>query len=154
MKNVDHQEDITRMTFANSSFDFIYCSNVLEHVLDDRSAMSELFRVLAPGGRLVIQVPIRGDTTYENPAIVSPAERAAHFGQADHVRFYGRDIRVRLEDAGFYVEECYLQEKLAISSMQMARMNVGVRELLHLCSKRQSNGSAVAWPAASQSNVS
>jgi len=40
------------------------------------------------------------EVTYENPKVVSPRQRLLHFGQEDHVRFYGRDIRNRLTAAG------------------------------------------------------
>ncbi len=45
------------MPFKNNSFDRIICSEVMEHVSDDRQACSELFRVLKPGGRIAITVP-------------------------------------------------------------------------------------------------
>ncbi len=146
MAGVDYREDITRMSLPDASFDFIYCSNVLEHVPADTSAMNELFRILAPGGRLVVQVPIKGDCTYENPAIILPAERALHFGQADHVRYYGRDIHSRLESAGFRVEECYLQDRLTLAPEAVVRFNVAARELLHLCTKPGPDGTVRPWP--------
>src|ERR1041385_5412258 len=40
--------DLTSIDYPDNSFDAIYCSHVLEHIPDDRSAMRELFRVLAP----------------------------------------------------------------------------------------------------------
>lgn len=47
-------------------------------------------------------VPIEeGWETYENPAIVSKEKLLIHFGQEDHVRYYGRDLRDRLRGAGF-----------------------------------------------------
>jgi len=98
------QMDITDIYFADDTFDVIVCSHVLEHVLDDKKALSELFRVLKPGGWAVLQVPVVGEVTFENPAITSPAERERLFGQHDHVRLYGRDFRDRLEAAGFSVK--------------------------------------------------
>ena len=98
--------DITDIQFADASFDVIIGNHVLEHVPDDRKAMKELQRVLAPGGWAVLQVPISLalETTYEDPALTSPREREAKFGQDDHVRIYARDYRDRLEEAGFAVE--------------------------------------------------
>ncbi len=49
--------DIYRLPFWDSSFDLVICSEVLEHIPDDRKAMRELFRVLKPGGWSIIQVP-------------------------------------------------------------------------------------------------
>lgn len=42
---------------ADGSFDYIFTLNVLEHIEDDGTAVSELYRVLKPGGRLFVYVP-------------------------------------------------------------------------------------------------
>jgi SAM-dependent methyltransferase len=109
--------DLTRIPFADDRFDAIYCSHVLEHIPDDRKAMAELRRILRPTGWAILQVPIMGRTTREDPSITSPDERERAFGQHDHVRSYGADYRDRLENAGFAVkvdriEETYRQEEI------------------------------------------
>ena len=136
MPNVDVLSDITKMPFDTGSFDLIYCSNVLEHVSDDKHAMQELFRVLSPGGLAVIQVPIRGEKTYEDVEIKTPELRAVHFGQADHVRYYGRDISDRLRAVGFIVEEVVMLDKLQIDSKFVETCNLNKREILQLCRKQ------------------
>ncbi|HEU0264226.1 MAG TPA: methyltransferase domain-containing protein, partial [Geobacterales bacterium] len=95
--------DITNITFADDSFDVILCNHVLEHIPDDRRAMAELLRVMKPDGWAILQVPIDMNraTTYEDPTIVTPEERQRHFGQDDHVRWYGRDYGDRLRESGF-----------------------------------------------------
>ena len=50
--------DITDMNFEDNLFDVIICSHVLEHIVGDRKAMRELFRVLRPEGFAILQVPI------------------------------------------------------------------------------------------------
>lgn len=98
--------DITDLPFDDESFDLILCSHVLEHIPDDRRAMSELFRVLRPGGKALLMCPIdwnRGQT-FEDPSLTSAHERELAFGQDDHVRIYGRDFADRLAEAGFGVE--------------------------------------------------
>jgi predicted SAM-dependent methyltransferase len=95
--------DITDIQYPDESFDVIYCSHVLEHVVDDRKAMSEFYRVLKSDGWAILLVPITAETTYEDPSIVAPVERLKHFGQDDHVRRYGHDYVDRLRDAGFNV---------------------------------------------------
>jgi SAM-dependent methyltransferase len=97
--------DITDIPHPDGSFDVILCIHVLEHVDDDRRAMRELRRVLAPGGWAIVLVPLdlqRADT-YEDPSITEPAERERLFWQPDHMRLYGRDFAGRLRDAGFDV---------------------------------------------------
>ena len=105
--------DITSIPCQENSFDAIFCSHVLEHIIDDGRAMSELFRVLRPGGWAILQVPIdlsRGET-FEDRHIVSPEEREHVFGQWNHVRVYGRDYTDRLEKSGFAVRvDGYVKE--------------------------------------------
>ena len=45
------------------------------------------------------------DRTYEDPAHASPAARTVYFGQYDHVRMFGRDVRDRIRNAGFSLSE-------------------------------------------------
>jgi SAM-dependent methyltransferase len=98
--------DVTEIDFPEDEFDLVVCNHVLEHVQEDVQAMEEIFRVLRPGGFSVLQVPLALDlpTTLEDPSIVDPRERAAAFGQKDHLRLYGLDYFERLEGAGFRVE--------------------------------------------------
>jgi SAM-dependent methyltransferase len=97
--------DITAIPFDAESFDLVICSHVLEHVMDDRKAMRELFRVLRPGGKALLLQPVHDELpmTIEDPTVTSPRERLQVFGQRDHVRIYGRDFVPRLEEAGFAV---------------------------------------------------
>jgi SAM-dependent methyltransferase len=97
--------DITRIGVRPESIDLVLCCHVLEHIPDDAAAMRELLRVLRPGGRAVLQVPLRDGPTDEDPAVVDPAERLRRWGLEDHVRLYGKDdFARRLEAAGFRVE--------------------------------------------------
>jgi hypothetical protein len=43
--------------------------------------------------------------TYENPAVTSPEDRKRHYGQSDHIRYYGADVRGRIRNAGFALAE-------------------------------------------------
>lgn len=97
--------DITGIQFRDNEFDVIYCSHVLEHVIDDKKAMQEFFRVLKPGGWAMLQVPLDSnrDHTFEDFSIIDPNEREKVFGQKDHVRVYGKDYKDRLQNAGFVV---------------------------------------------------
>jgi ubiquinone/menaquinone biosynthesis C-methylase UbiE len=51
--------DLEALAFPDRSFDVALLNEVLEHVPDDRRALVEVFRVLRPGGRLVLLSPTR-----------------------------------------------------------------------------------------------
>ena len=113
--------DITNIGFENDYFDFILCNHVLEHIVDDNKAMSELYRVLKPGGVALLTVPFAKEL-YEDDSIVEPERRAEHFGQWDHVRKYNLEAFVeRLEKAGFSVTVAY-PEKLPQGFLESTRI--------------------------------
>ena len=102
----DVRYDITAIPEPDSRFDLVVCYHVLEHIAADAQAVCELYRVLRRGGVALIQTPFTDGTTYENPSIVSPEDREAHFGQRDHVRIYNAaDLSARLRSVGFEVEQ-------------------------------------------------
>ena len=49
--------DITKLPFADSSFDCVICSEVMEHIPDHEKALKELDRILKPQGTLAVSVP-------------------------------------------------------------------------------------------------
>jgi SAM-dependent methyltransferase len=98
------QMDITDIQFADATFDVIYCSHVLEHVLNDREALREFRRVLRPTGWAALVVPIDGKVTFEDPKVTDPSERQRVFGDPTHVRLYGPDFRERLVESGLQVQ--------------------------------------------------
>ena len=53
----DSQGSLTALPFGAGSFDVVMCSEVLEHVEDEATAVAELARVLTPGGLLLLSVP-------------------------------------------------------------------------------------------------
>jgi SAM-dependent methyltransferase len=98
--------DLTQLEYDNCYFDYVIANHVLEHIPNDKKAMTEIYRVLKDDGIGVITVPIdeKLDKTYEDSSIVLPDDREKHFGQWDHVRLYGLDIKQRFEEVGFEVE--------------------------------------------------
>src|ERR1700730_5143600 len=82
-QGVDFRADLRDLPFGDRSYDFLYASHVLEHIDDDQRALSDIRRVLRPGGVAILPVPIIGAKTVEYP-YPSPAE-------AFHVRAPGLD---------------------------------------------------------------
>ena len=55
--------DITHLPFKDRSIDLVICSEVLEHITEDETAIQECVRVLKPGKHLVVSVPRRWPET-------------------------------------------------------------------------------------------
>lgn len=99
--------DVQQMPFDECEFDVVICNHILEHVEDDRKALSEIFRVMRHSGWGILLSPVDYglEVSYEDPTKTTPEERREAFGQPDHLRIFGRDYADRLSSAGFIVEE-------------------------------------------------
>lgn len=84
-KPLDATADLERLPFADNCFDAVFCSQVLEHVMDPWQAASEMARALRPEGYLVITVPFIG---------------YLHNEPHDYHRFTPHGARRLLEEAG------------------------------------------------------
>jgi SAM-dependent methyltransferase len=77
----------------DTSIDYVFTLNVLEHIEDDAAAISELYRVTRPGGRLLIYVPA---------FMLLYASMDAHVGH--HRRYRLRGLRKLVAQAGFTID--------------------------------------------------
>ena len=85
--------DATALPVADGSLDLVVAFDVLEHILDDDSAVSEVKRALRPGGTFLIAVP------------ADPRLWSEHDVAVDHVRRYTRPTLTGvLERGGFDVD--------------------------------------------------
>ena len=127
--------DVTNILFKDDYFDVIICIHLLEHVLDDRKALKELYRVLKPGGWAIIQSPINSKLkkTFEDNRIIRPENRRYYFGQEDHVRIYGQDYKTRLENAGFIVKVDDFVKSLGAEKIQ--KYGLYEKEKIYFCIK-------------------
>jgi SAM-dependent methyltransferase len=109
MEDVDDRSDITNLSiYEDNRFDVLLCSHVLEHIVEDRKAMLELYRILKPGGFGIIMVPILLTLSedLENPEWTSEADRWKYYGQNDHVRMYSKPGFIeKLTNTGFKVNQ-------------------------------------------------
>lgn len=128
--------DVHDIPFEESTFDIAMCNHVMEHVEDDIKAMSEIYRVLKPGGWAIIQIPFfypLKDETYEDKNITDPKDREQAYGQDDHVRMYGKDYGARLEQAGFKVTVDDFVKTLP--KKEVERMALPPDEMIYFCQK-------------------
>lgn len=121
----DHRFDITKIEKPDHTFDLIICYHILEHIVDDGLAISELYRVLKPGGHILFQTPFREGNIYEDSSIVTKIDREKFFGQNDHVRIYSANgLQERLENSGFTTQIRTLKKDRYLGLVQNERVIV------------------------------
>ena len=82
--------DVCRLPFRSNVFDHVICSEVLEHIADDRRAAAELARVLKPDGTLAVSVPRHW------PERICWRLSDVYRGQAGgHIRIYRQETLIR-----------------------------------------------------------
>lgn len=96
---LDYHSDIQDMPIENESFDTVLSAEVLEHVPDPEKALREIYRVLKPGGKLVMSIP---HLMY------------LHNEPYDFYRYTKYGLRTLLERVGFTIE--YLEPSGSIFS--------------------------------------
>lgn len=97
--------DIQALPFGDNQFQLILNSHVLSVVPDDRKALAEMYRVLSPGGVLLLQEFVHQHRdTIELAPDASLKQRNELFDRDDLYRDYGKDFLQRVQHAGFKVE--------------------------------------------------
>ncbi|PTN08341.1 class I SAM-dependent methyltransferase [Mangrovibacterium marinum] len=132
-----HPIDITRIPFPPNYFDLIICSHVLGHVANERRAISELHRVLKPGGQALILSLLQAgrEKTLEMPELETAAEKLHFYGEPDLCRAHGKDFIDRLGQANWTVECVDYAQSLPAAFQDQYRLGNGERELFFVCVK-------------------
>lgn len=86
---------LEHLAYLSESFDIVTALDVLEHVDEDLKAMSEIHRVLRPGGMLLVTVPAYGFLWSEH-------DEALHHRR----RYAAYELRNKLSLVGFEIERC------------------------------------------------
>lgn len=90
--------DLQAIELPDASLDVVLCAHVLEHVPETDKALAELHRVIAPGGHLLLQVPVQQATT------APPTEPEFHDDHTPVFWRFGFDLTAALRAAGFQVD--------------------------------------------------
>lgn len=111
----DVRADVTKLPFANASFDAALCLEVLEYVGEPQAALREIARALRKDGVLVVSVPFLHRQDAED----------------DLWRMTASGLRRLLEESGFAVEAIRAQGGgLAVAANVLRQLSVGARPSL------------------------
>lgn len=119
-------EDLTRLTFSDGSFQAVLSFECLEHIPDYRAALAECYRVLSPGGKVLLSAPFDpgSHTHLERATLNSDGSITHHLPPEYHgdplstqgclcYRYYGWNLLSELTAIGFadaYVAFTYSRE--------------------------------------------
>jgi SAM-dependent methyltransferase len=85
------------LPFPDGAFDLVWSSEVIEHVADTARWLSEVRRVLSPGGRLLLTTPSHGRLRVALGGVERFSEPLG-----DHLHLYTRSsLRTLLDEFGF-----------------------------------------------------
>lgn len=107
MAEVDHKVDMTGLPFADDTYHFVFASHVLEHIKDDVKALSEIARILKPGGIAILHVPI---VTYKTIEYHEPNPYEAYHVRApglDYIEKYNQYFRSVIKYNSHDYDDCY-----------------------------------------------
>lgn len=104
------QGDICAMPFEDSVFDLVLATDIIEHVEDDDRAVSEIARVLKPGGTVLVTVPAF-------QSLWGLQDRVAQHKR----RYLRKELLTRLTEAGLSVKRCYYFNYVLFAPIWTAR---------------------------------
>lgn len=118
-------------------YDVIIFSHLLEYVNDDILVLSELKRLLRPGGFIILQtiINVAMDRTYEHIETPVDRERLMNFYEPGVKSIYGANFHKHLSKAGFNVELVDFADCLGTAAKAYYQLGNGERELILKCKK-------------------
>jgi SAM-dependent methyltransferase/glycosyltransferase involved in cell wall biosynthesis len=143
-RNGLRNEDMTRLTFADESFDVVVSCDVLEHVTSDTAAFSEAYRCLAPGGTFIFTAPCaldkasnvvraRVDEDGQIEHLITPPEYHGNPVDPENgalcFRYFGWEVLEQLKAAGF-------ADAYVLSAWSRTLAYLGIEQIVFVATKR------------------
>lgn len=102
----DFAADLRSTPLRDASVDWVFCSHVLEHIAELDQCLDELERILVPGGRAWLQVPLEPGLAHSRRIPIDRYRAHAHAWQ------FAPDFGTLLERPGWRVSEVIARETL------------------------------------------
>jgi SAM-dependent methyltransferase len=127
--------DLRDIQYADASFDAVICNHVLQLIDDDATAMSELCRIVKPGGWGLIQSSVDDalDDTMERPEAPSGFDPSGHYEEVFQRKYGRHDYVRRLEQAGFEVTVSDFARDLQPSIVR--ELGLDLDETIYFCQR-------------------
>lgn len=109
-------DDITKSSLSGASFDLILCTEVIEHISDSASAIMEMYRLLKPGGLLILSTPQKWSPLELTakiafmPGIIDLVKLIYNepILETGHINLMtARQVTRQLQSSGFCIRECF-----------------------------------------------
>lgn len=149
-------EDITRLTFSDATFDCIFSLDVMEHVPNYKAGFREMARCLKPGGKLLLTAPFHFDEeiTRVRATVNADGTLTHHFPPVYHgnpidpagslcFNDFGWDIMEDLCSAGFGDATMFV-----FTAPHLGYIGLQYVILASRCEANASSRSSFQWPAA------
>ncbi|MBD5606753.1 MAG: class I SAM-dependent methyltransferase [Candidatus Eremiobacteraeota bacterium] len=139
--------DMRRMPLADASFDLIFSFGVIEHVLsaDSQKTVREFFRVLRPGGRLLLATP----NLWSVHTLTRPISQMLGTWRVGFERSISpRKLASYCRHAGFEIEECGVMDTGQLFGSAMTSLLPALRGLSRSIERRQHRFGFMAYTVA------
>ncbi len=114
-----HQGSVTDLPFENNGFDAVLCQHILVNIQDKAKALAEFYRVLKPGGKLILHEIIDGP----GPAPLMPVPWAADTAISFLPSW--EELKTQLNQTGF--NENYFSNETQNAAAEWKKINA-IRE--------------------------
>lgn len=128
VEHINIVADLKATGLKENTYDLSVIWHVFEHIFEDTKAIAEVYRILKPGGKLLMSVPIYpvdSPKTYEDDKILYKDYEKIH-GHDDHCRSCGLDYYKRFEAVGFITETLQVKslDELTIKKYGLSKGHV------------------------------
>ncbi|MEE9301540.1 MAG: methyltransferase domain-containing protein [Alphaproteobacteria bacterium] len=117
--------------FEDGTFDLVFGSDVIEHIIDTERALSEMNRVLRPGGQLVLSTPNSAFWVYRLLGLFG--KTVSDLQHPGHVRFFSKAaLADHVEKAGFVTVEIAARHMYLVMNDALGRLVAPIAGIIGL----------------------